>query len=240
MSKDNSLKDSQSFFSIADVDEILKKTKPVETELKTVDRKKTTKPKVEANKVIEQPKPQQQHLGAVSAADILGFSLSEPEPRPKKQDDVIVPKKFLAYYRLLVGLREHVLNGLNYHTNETLHRSSKEDSGDLSGYGQHMADAGTETFDRDFALSLVSSEKEALHEIEKAIERISDGSYGVCEVTGKAIARDRLKAVPFTRFSVEGQIEYEKTQKRTVQRGGAFSDGIEGTTVFASTDDSDE
>jgi DnaK suppressor protein len=149
-------------------------------------------------------------------------------------------KKLLPYFKQLMELREHVLNGLDFHTQDTLHRSSKDDSGDLSSYGQHLADAGTETFDRDFALSLLSSEKEALHEIEKAIERIFDGSYGICKVTGKPIAKERLKAVPFTRFSVEGQIEYERMQKRTVQRGGVFAETVEESAAFSSDDDSDE
>lgn len=242
MSKDSSLKNSQPFFSLDDVEEILEKTKKENSKQKTVlEKKASVQIKPEARKVVvEETKQAQQRLGAVSAADILGFNLTEPEPRPKKLNEERVPKKFLSYYRLLIDLREHVLNGLDYHTKETLHRSSKDDSGDLSSYGQHMADAGTETFDRDFALSLVSSEKEALHEIEKAIGRIFDGTYGLCKVTGKPIAKERLKAVPFTRFSVQGQIEFEKTQKRKIQRGGAFAETVEESAAFASDDDSDE
>lgn len=241
MSKESSSKSSQPFFSLDDVDEILKKTVKETANPESAGDSSSAKSKPGVKKaVVEEPKPVQQRLGAVSAADILGFNLAEPEPKPQKHDEKNIPRKFLPYYRLLIELREHVLNGLDYHTQETLHRSSKDDSGDLSSYGQHMADAGTETFDRDFALSLVSSEKEALHEIEKAIERIFDGSYGICKVTGKPIAKERLKAVPFTRFSVEGQIEFEKTQKRKVQRGGAFAETVEESAAFASDDDSDE
>ena len=242
MSKETSSKNSQPFFSLDDVDEILRKAQKEPAGQSDVSGEKAASPsKTEAKKtLVEEPKQEQQRLGAVSAADILGFNLAEPEPRPKNHDESRVPKKFLSYYRLLIELREHVLNGLDYHTQETLHRSSKDDSGDLSSYGQHMADAGTETFDRDFALSLVSSEKEALHEIEKAIERIFDGTYGICKVTGKPIAKERLKAVPFTRFSVEGQIEFEKTQKRKIQRGGAFAETVEESAAFSSEDDSDE
>ena len=241
MSKESSSKSSQPFFSLDDVDEILKKTVKETANPEAADDSSSLKSKSGVKKaVVEEPKHVQQRLSAVSAADILGFNLSEPEPKPKNHSEANVPKKFLSYYRLLIELREHVLSGLDYHTQETLHRSSKDDSGDLSSYGQHMADAGTETFDRDFALSLVSSEKEALHEIEKAIERIFDGSYGICKVTGKPIAKERLKAVPFTRFSVEGQIEFEKTQKRKVQRGGAFAETVEESAAFTSDDDSDE
>jgi DnaK suppressor protein len=87
-----------------------------------------------------------------------------------------------------------------------------------------MADAGTDTFDRDFALSLVSSEQEALSEIEAAIKRIHDGTYGVCEATQKPIPKERLLAVPFTRYSAEAKKEVERHSHRSQQRGGLFGD----------------
>lgn len=95
-----------------------------------------------------------------------------------------------------------------------------------------MADAGTDTFDRDFALSLVSSEQEALTEIDAAIKRIMDGTYGVCEVTGKPIAKERLLAVPFTRYSAEAQKEIEKNRMRTRTSAGLFGElGEEGAKI---------
>ena len=108
-------------------------------------------------------------------------------------------------------------------------RSAKDDAGDLSAYGQHMADAGTDTFDRDFALSMVASEQEALSEIDAAIKRIRDGTYGVCEITGKPIAKERLLAVPFTRYSAEAQKEIERNRHRTRSQPGLFGElGEEG------------
>jgi RNA polymerase-binding transcription factor DksA len=61
-------------------------------------------------------------------------------------------------------------------------------------------------------------------EVDAAIKRIQEGTYGVCELTGKPITRDRLSAVPFTRFSAEAQKELEKTMHRSVQRAGIFAD----------------
>jgi RNA polymerase-binding transcription factor DksA len=163
------------------------------------------------------------HVKPASLVEILGFNPN----KVKKHEEIAeenVPEKFRRYYRLLVDLRSHVLGQLDTHTEETLRKSAKEDSGDLSGYGQHMADAGTDTFDRDFALSLVSSEQEALAEIEAAIKRIRDGTYGVCEITGKPIAKERLVAVPFTRYSAEAQKQVERHSHRAQQRGGLFAD----------------
>jgi RNA polymerase-binding transcription factor DksA len=116
-----------------------------------------------------------------------------------------------------------------------LRKSAKDDSGDLSGYGQHMADAGTDTFDRDFALSLVSSEQEALSEIDAAIKRIHAGTYGICEITQKPISKDRLLAVPFTRHSAEAQKGLERNRYRARTAGGLFGElGEEGGKI---TDD---
>jgi DnaK suppressor protein len=163
-----------------------------------------------------------------SLADILGFNPTKGKKAPAAMiDESEVPEKYRRYYRLLLELRTHVLTQLGEHTEETLLKSSKDDSGDLSGYGQHMADAGTDTFDRDFALSLVSSEQEALSEIEAAIKRVHAGTYGICESTQKPIAKERLLAVPFTRYSTEAKKQVERHSHRAIQRGGLFGDGTD-------------
>lgn len=189
---------------------------------KTVDVTKTAKPAAPA---------QPHHIKAASLADILGFNPKKVQQTPV-DDSENVPEKFRRYYKILLDLRTHLTEGLNLHTEETLKRSSKDDSGDLSSYGQHMADAGTDTFDRDFALSLVSSEQEALTEIDAAIKRVHDGTYGICEVTGKPIAKERLLAVPFTRYSAEAQKEIERNRMRTRTSAGLFGElGEEGAKI---------
>jgi RNA polymerase-binding transcription factor DksA len=108
----------------------------------------------------------------------------------------------------------------------------KDDAGDLSSYGQHMADAGTDTFDRDFALSLVSNEQEALSEIEAAIKRIRDGTYGICEITAKPISKERLLAVPFARNSAEAQKQIERNRHHSRTQAGLFGEaGEEGGAI---------
>lgn len=162
---------------------------------------------------------------AASIQDILGFNPKEKKARsPEKDEESKIDEKLLPYYRALIQLRNHVREGIDIHSQETLKRSTKEDSGDLSSYGQHMADAGTDTFERDFALSLLSNEQDVLFEIEEAIQRIKKGSYGVCEITGKKIASDRLKAVPFTRYSLEGQTQLEASKALSKERGGFFAE----------------
>jgi DnaK suppressor protein len=167
------------------------------------------------------------HVKAASLSDILGFNPKKGKPQTPVVDESEVPDKYRRYYRLLLDLRHHVLTSLGEHTEETLLKSAKDDSGDLSGYGQHMADAGTDTFDRDFALSLVSNEQEALSEIEAAIKRVHAGTYGICESTQKPIAKERLLAVPFTRYSAEAKKQVERHSHRYIERGGLFGDGAE-------------
>ena len=168
------------------------------------------------------------HIKAASLSEILGFNPKRSHAaEPDEARDV--PEKYKRYYKLLLDLRKHLTEGIERHSEETLKRSSKDDSGDLSSYGQHMADAGTDTFDRDFALSLVSSEQEALTEIDAAIKRIHDGTYGICEITQKPIAKERLLAVPFTRYSAEAQKDLEKNRYRSRTAGGLFGElGEEG------------
>ena len=170
---------------------------------------------------VEKVKPQ--HVKAASLADILGFNPKKGKPADL-QSDKDVPEKFKRYYKLLIDLRTHLTEGIERHSEETLKRSAKDDAGDLSSYGQHMADAGTDTFDRDFALSMVANEQEALSEIEAAIKRINNGTYGVCEITQKPIAKERLLAVPFTRHSAEAQKDLERNRHRSRTQAGLFGE----------------
>ncbi|MDP0501173.1 MAG: TraR/DksA C4-type zinc finger protein [Verrucomicrobiota bacterium JB022] len=191
-----------------------------------------------AAKPVDDTPAQATKRNAASLADILGFSLGgstggSTVVTPKGERKV--PEKWKKYHKLLVELRDSVRNELSEHSNDTLKRSQKEDTGDLAT----SADSGSDNFDREFALSLLSTEQEALKEIEAAIERIYNGSYGVCEITGHKIADERLEAVPFTRFSLEGQRQYESTSRRRVQRAGAFLNEGSADNVSFGDDDSD-
>ncbi len=174
--------------------------------------------------------PTKETHGAASVADILGTS--QPAGRQLYGPDN-VPPKYQKYHKLLLELRDKLRAELNMHSNDTLKRSPKEDAGDLA----ISVDAGTDNFDRDFALSLLSSEQETLNEIEAAIQRIYNGTYGICEVTGKPIKAERLLAVPFTRFSLEGQREFEANAQRRANRTGAFLTEVSGEGISFGDDD---
>jgi len=74
----------------------------------------------------------------------------------------------------------------------------------------HPADSATDSFERDFALSVLSSDQEALFEIEEALKRIENGTYGICEITGKPISSRRLEVIPWTRFCVQAASQLEQ------------------------------
>jgi len=86
---------------------------------------------------------------------------------------------------------------------ETLKKSRLDATGDLSSMPIHMADIGTDNYEQEFALGLMDSERKLLHEIDDALQRIEQGTYGICEGTGKPIPKARLKAQPWARYCVE-------------------------------------
>ena len=158
-------------------------------------------------------------VAAASIFDILGFNPVET-PSLEKHREKEIPRKWKKYYNMLVELRKRHSRGAESISEEVLKRSAKEDSGDLSSYGQHLADAGSESFELDMAYNLLSNEKEMIAEIDAAIERIRNGTYGVCEVTGEPIPESRLEAIPFTRCTKRGQEikEAENKKIKSVQR----------------------
>jgi len=115
---------------------------------------------------------------------------------------------FLKKQRLhLLELRDHLVDAMAGVAQDNL-RSRGE--GDSSAFGMHQADAGSDAYDRDFALNLLSQEQDALYEIDEALQRIQNGTYGVCEMSGQPIPEARLEAIPFARLTVECQEKLER------------------------------
>src|SRR5881398_3450245 len=110
---------------------------------------------------------------------------------------------------------------------------SRAEGSEASAFGMHQADAGSDAYDRDFALSLLSQEQDALYEIDQALKRIEVGTYGICEMSGKPIPHARLEAIPFARFTVGCQSQLEKQNKMSRVRQSV-------TSLFGLTDDEDK
>ena len=180
--------------------------------------KKVTAPEKETP-VKKRVKRAKQKFGAASTASILGLPIARgKKSKVVKQSKTPRAGKWEKHKNVLIGLRERLTdqrNGL-----------AKESAKEMESYGVHMADSGTDNFDRDFNLSLLSSDQDVIYEIEEALKRIERGTYGVCELTGKPIPQPRLTAIPWTRFRVDAQSELERygaVQNRSLGQLGTIT-----------------
>ncbi len=146
-----------------------------------------------------------------TAAVLLGLN-----NREKKLDPFIRKQK-----QKLLQLRDAVVDSMAGVAQGTLR--SRAEGSEASAFGMHQADAGSDAYDRDFALSLLSQEQDALYEIDEALKRIEIGTYGKCEMSGKPIPRARLEAIPFARFTVECQSQLEKQSRASRVRPSVTS-----------------
>ena len=105
--------------------------------------------------------------------------------------------------KILLEKRAELRKQIDGLEEESLGASQRDSAGDLSGYSYHMADVGTDNYNRQFNLQLASSEGKILYEIEQALLRIKERKFGKCEVCGRKIQRARLKVVPYTRLCID-------------------------------------
>ncbi|HEY3662920.1 MAG TPA: TraR/DksA C4-type zinc finger protein [Chthoniobacterales bacterium] len=128
----------------------------------------------------------------------------------------------------LLQLRDAMVDSMAGVAQDTLR--ARAEGSEASAFGMHQADAGSDAYDRDFALSLLSQEQDALYEIDEALKRIELGTYGKCEMSGKPIMHARLEAIPFARYTVECQSQLEKQSKASRVRQSV-------TSLFGLTDE---
>ena len=185
---------------------------------------------VTANKKNEKKAVAPRKSAGATAASILG----RPMVQARKNGEVKIKPEWQKFYTILLDLREQLLRQMN--------GLARESAQEMAGYSLHMADSGTDNFDRDFALSLLSSDQDAIYEIEEALKRIEKNTYGVCELTGKPIPRARLEAIPWTRFTVQAQAQLEKDgvsrQRRLGQLGSV--DTVSGVEVESEEEEPEE
>lgn len=121
----------------------------------------------------------------------------------------------LDYYRgLLIEKRGELVGDMSHMENEALRRTRSDASGDLSMMPIHMADIGTDNYEQEFTIGLIAGERAVLKEIDEALARINDRTYGICLATHQPISRARLKARPWSRYCVE----HERLQENGLRR----------------------
>ena len=116
-----------------------------------------------------------------------------------------ISPKWRVHFKRLSELRDHLLQQQRDRINDAI--------AEQPTYSMHMADAGTDSYDRDLALGMLSHEQDAVYEIKEALNRIRNGTYGICELTGKKIPAARLEAIPWTRFTIKAEKTLEKNGK---------------------------
>ncbi len=165
-------------------------------------------------------------VSSATSAAILGQGSGAKNPNGQAR----IKPEWAKYHASLLELRERLLNQMS--------GLAKESAEEMTNYSLHMADSGTDNFDRDFALSLLSSDQDAIYEIEEALKRIERNTYGICELTGKPIPKTRLEAIPWTRFTVEAQSQLEREGALRQRRLGQL--GTVDTTGGVDLDEDDE
>ena len=182
-------------------------------------------------KEIKKTAPRGKAQASATSAAILGRPLSKTGTAAIESKRV--KPEWQGYYKCLIELREQLMRQMS--------GLAKESAQEMAGYRLHMADSGTDNFDRDFALSLLSADQDSVYEIDEALKRIEKKTFGVCELTGKIIPKVRLEAIPWTRFTVEAQGQLERDgalrQRRIGQLGTVDNAGA---TEVESDDDEPE
>lgn len=118
------------------------------------------------------------------------------------------------FKKILLAEKEKILGEINHLAADNLSSTQRDSSGDLSGYAMHMADVGTDNFQRELALGLVSNEQEFLYKIDEALQMIEERTYGKCKSCGKNIKVSRLKALPFAKLCITCQEKAESEGSR--------------------------
>ena len=133
----------------------------------------------------------------------------------KQQKNKLSAEQLDHYKRLLKEKMLEILGDVNM-----MEEIAFQASGELSNMPVHLADIGTDSYEQEFNLSLVAEERKTLIEIQKALGRIEEGSFGICQGLGTLIEKNRLEAIPWTRFSLK--------YAQMLENGQAFIDELDG------------
>ncbi len=136
-----------------------------------------------------------------------------PEPLPKHEAKSPFDKKQLDHFKAMLQRKRQELVG-DVSTMES--QALRSQSGSLSNMPSHLAEQGSEAYDQSLSLDLAAADRKLIKEIDDALKRIADGTFGVCELTGKPIKLERLEELPWARYSIEAARELERQSMRAV------------------------
>jgi DnaK suppressor protein len=168
-------------------------------------KKSSRKPAKKAVKVVKKRSAKKAKAAKVSRP----AKSAKPAKAPKAQK---LPKKELEIYKkLLLQIRGKIAGDLEHIEGDSLSANQPSNAGELSD----VSDMATDNYDRELNIGLASNEQQILNDIDVALKRIEEGTYGICEIYGTEIPKKRLLAMPYTRLSMKAQEEEEKNQRRS-------------------------
>lgn len=144
-------------------------------------------------------------------ATVAAPGLHDSQP---KRSARLTPKDLEAFRAMLLEKRAQLVGDVGTLHDEALRKTRRDAAGDLSSMPIHMADLGSDNYELEFTLGLIEGERAVLNEIDEALQRIRDGTFGICQATGKPIGKARLRAKPWAKYCYEYMLEQEKGKQR--------------------------
>ena len=130
------------------------------------------------------------------------------------------PKELEYFKKRLLSEKQRVLEEMDAIQTNNLKQSITDQTGELSHYSYHLGDTASLAYDREFSMGLAERQQKYLEQIDEALARIEDGTYGICKVTGEIIPRERLEEVPVAKYSVKGKEIVERQKRMMTQSQG--------------------
>lgn len=171
---------------------------------KPLDKGKMPAVEVKAVRKVVKPLSSQKQLNHIPAMIPTPVTT---DGKPRKNQAGLTSKELEMYRELLLAKRRELVGDMSSMEREALRSTSGTN---LSNLPIHMADMGTDNYEQEFTLGLVEKDRQLLREINRALAKILDGTYGICEGTGKPISKPRLEAQPWAKYSIEFAREMEK------------------------------
>ncbi len=183
----------------------VKKAKKAKKAKKVATRKRST-PK---SKKATRPAPKR----AAKKAREERQAITSPDDKPvKRRSSGLSPKDLAQFRELLLDKRGQLLGDVTALQDQAF--GSSEQAGGESRMPLHMADLGSDNFEHEFTLGLIEGEQAVLKEIQEALERVENGTFGICLATGKPIGKARLRAKPWAKYCYEYTLAQEKGRGR--------------------------
>lgn len=198
---------------------VAKKTPPKKVVAKTTNLKKAQPKKVATKKAVKKvvataPAKKATRVAPRRAPPPKAPAKTAPKAPPAPKGRAFRKEELASFRAMLQKNLELIQGNINALAGDNLKRSPLDSTNGISSHSTHMADHGTDNFDRELALSLASSRQDSVYAIEDAIRRIDEGDYGTCQACEKPIERPRLKALPFAKTCVACQNAAERGRSR--------------------------